>query len=53
VIGSLCVIDTKPRPFDEEDRRRLQGLADALMTRMEMARVEVVRTDETGPPGPA
>jgi GAF domain-containing protein len=53
VIGSLCVIDTKPRPFDEEDRRRLQGLADALMTRMEMARVEVIRTDETGPPGPA
>jgi GAF domain-containing protein len=35
VLGSLCVIHTEPRPFPEEDRRRLQAMADALMARME------------------
>lgn len=35
VLGSLCVIDTKPRPFPEEDRLRLQAMADALMAQIE------------------
>jgi GAF domain-containing protein len=34
-IGSLCVIDTEPREFGEEDRRRLQGMADELMSDLE------------------
>jgi GAF domain-containing protein len=36
VIGSLCIIDTNPRPFAEEERHRLQAMADALMARMEL-----------------
>ncbi|KLK93612.1 phytochrome sensor protein [Microvirga vignae] len=35
VIGSLCVIDTQPREFPEQDRRRLQEMADALMAQIE------------------
>ncbi|HEX2553369.1 MAG TPA: AI-2E family transporter [Microvirga sp.] len=35
VLGSLCIVDTKPRPFAEEDSRRLQEMADALMARIE------------------
>jgi len=31
VLGSLCVIDTQPRAFADEDRERLQALADDLM----------------------
>ncbi|HEY8381238.1 MAG TPA: AI-2E family transporter [Microvirga sp.] len=31
VLGSLCVIDTKPRSFSEDERRRLQEEADRLM----------------------
>ncbi|MBL0405594.1 AI-2E family transporter [Microvirga aerilata] len=34
-IGSLCVIDTEPREFAEEDRRRLQDMADELMSDLE------------------
>ncbi|MCB5176647.1 AI-2E family transporter [Microvirga lenta] len=35
VIGSLCLIDTKPREFPEPDRQRLQQMADALMADLE------------------
>jgi GAF domain-containing protein len=35
ILGSLCVIDTKPRTFSEEDRGKLQTMADALMARVE------------------
>lgn len=35
VIGSLSVIDTKPRELPEVDRRRLQQAADDLMARIE------------------
>jgi GAF domain-containing protein len=35
VLGSLCVIDTKPREFSEEERRRLQEMADELMAQIE------------------
>ena len=31
VLGALCVIDTEPRAFADEDRGRLQALADELM----------------------
>jgi GAF domain-containing protein len=35
VVGSLSIIDTKPREFPEADRHRLQQRADALMARIE------------------
>jgi predicted PurR-regulated permease PerM len=35
VLGSLCVIDTKPRQFSESDRSRLQKMADELMADLE------------------
>ena len=35
-IGSLCVIDTKPRSFDDRDRTTLRNIADNLMIRVEM-----------------
>jgi len=35
VIGSLCVIDTKPREFPEDDRQRLQQMADELVADLE------------------
>ncbi|HYC57132.1 MAG TPA: AI-2E family transporter [Candidatus Binatia bacterium] len=34
-IGSLCVIDTKPRSFSDADRATLQKLATDLMSRIE------------------
>jgi len=35
VIGTLSVIDTQPREFAEPDRRRLQDMADELMSQIE------------------
>jgi GAF domain-containing protein len=35
VVGSLCIIDTQPREFPEENRQRLQQMADELMVRIE------------------
>jgi predicted PurR-regulated permease PerM len=35
VLGSLSVIDTKPRPFSVADRGRLQEMADQLMLQLE------------------
>ena len=35
VIGSLCVIDTKPRTFTEQDKNLLQIIADELMAKVE------------------
>jgi hypothetical protein len=35
VLGSLCVIDTEPRQFSEEDRNRLQAMANELMAMIE------------------
>ena len=35
VLGSLCVIDTKPRSFGEKDRKLLQIIADELMSKVE------------------
>jgi GAF domain-containing protein len=36
-LGSLCVIDTKPRSFSDAERRRLQEMAQELMTEIEAA----------------
>ena len=35
-IGSLCVIDTKPRTFSDQDRNILRKIADDLMVRVEI-----------------
>jgi hypothetical protein len=35
VLGSLCVIDTKPRTFNAKDRKLLQVIADELMANIE------------------
>ena len=35
-IGSLCVIDTKPREITERERELLRMVADAVMTEMEL-----------------
>jgi hypothetical protein len=40
VIGTLCVIDTNPRRFPEPDRRRLQEMADELMSQIERRSAE-------------
>ena len=34
-LGSLCVIDMEPREFSDEDRIRLQQMADDLMAELE------------------
>jgi predicted PurR-regulated permease PerM len=43
VIGSLSVIDTKPREFPEANRHRLQQMADELMARIERRSSEMAR----------
>ena len=35
VLGSLCVIDTKPRTFNTKDRKLLQVIADELVAKVE------------------
>jgi GAF domain-containing protein len=40
VIGTLCVIDTRPREFPELDCRRLQDMADELMSQIERRSAE-------------
>src|SRR5204863_6097162 len=34
-VGSLCVLDTKPRPFPPEEKQELQSIAETLMQLME------------------
>lgn len=41
VLGALCVIDTKPRSFSEEERVRLQRFADDLINEIEDQRPDV------------
>lgn len=44
-IGTVCLIDTEPREmFTEEDRRNLSDIAALVMDRMELRRLEYVRT---------
>jgi GAF domain-containing protein len=38
VLGSLCVIDIKPRSFGPKDRKFLQFIADELMSKVEAER---------------
>jgi len=47
VVGSLCVIDTEPRQFSDEERRRLQQMADELMAQIERDAAE--RTQSGSP----
>lgn len=35
IVGSLCVIDTQPRQFTDDDRRNLQELASVVNRRLE------------------
>jgi diguanylate cyclase (GGDEF)-like protein/PAS domain S-box-containing protein len=37
-LGTLCVIDTKPRPFDEAQRLRLRDLARIVVAHIELHR---------------
>lgn len=37
-IGSLCIIDTKPRRFDQKDRATLQAIAQSVMAEAEKRR---------------
>ncbi len=44
-VGTVCLIDTKPRStFDAEDRKNLTDLAALVMDRMEIRRLDYVRT---------
>ncbi|WP_431633985.1 putative bifunctional diguanylate cyclase/phosphodiesterase [Dyella sp. KULCS107] len=40
-LGALCVIDSQPREFSEEDRARLRELAKMAMDRLELRRLEM------------
>jgi diguanylate cyclase (GGDEF)-like protein len=44
VLGALCVIDSKPRKFGPEDRRRLRELAFLVDQSLRAARLSVTRT---------
>jgi GAF domain-containing protein len=39
VLGALCVIDTKPRSFSDDERSRLQQFADDLITKLKAEQV--------------
>lgn len=45
VLGSLCIIDSKPRQFAKRDRKLLQVITDELMGRIEAG----CRRNENGP----
>lgn len=47
VIGTLCVIDTRPREFPETDRQRLQDMADELVSQIVRRSEEVSGKAET------
>lgn len=38
ILGSLCVIDTKPRQFTKEDKELLEDLAEWVITEIELRR---------------
>lgn len=43
-LGSLCIIDTKPRnSFSESDQRNLKDLAALVLDRMELRRLNIAR----------
>ncbi|WP_082145526.1 AI-2E family transporter [Microvirga massiliensis] len=47
VLGSLCVIDTKPRSFSDADRSRLQEEADQVMVQLESRRYDIADREGT------
>ncbi|KQT35708.1 hypothetical protein ASG22_01425 [Chryseobacterium sp. Leaf405] len=46
LIGTLCIIDKKPREFSESDRRILEGLAKTAMDQIELRRSALDTIDE-------
>lgn len=46
-VGALCIIDTRPRAFPEADCRRLQQMADELMSEIERRSAEDAGKPET------
>jgi diguanylate cyclase (GGDEF)-like protein/PAS domain S-box-containing protein len=40
-LGALCIIDTQPRDFSDEDCERLQQLAQMAADRLELRRLEI------------
>lgn len=50
-IGSLCVMDTRPREFTKRERETLELLADAVMAQVRLRSIERRRQrDEQAPP---
>ncbi|MGQ7864021.1 putative bifunctional diguanylate cyclase/phosphodiesterase [Pseudomonas sp. 32A] len=44
-LGTICLIDSEPRmTFGEEDRKNISDLAELVMDRMEMRRLEYAKT---------
>lgn len=46
LIGTLCIIDSKPRIFSEKDRSILEGLAKVAMDQIELRRSSLVTIDQ-------
>lgn len=45
-IGTLCILDTKPWPnFTEDDRKNLEDVADLIMNRLELRRLDRAKLD--------
>ncbi len=47
VVGSLCVMDTRPRQITDQQKQMLSSLADAVMTAIEMSEPAVVDDSTT------
>lgn len=46
MIGTLCIIDQKPREFSDSDRKILEGLAQTAMDQIELRRSALDKIDE-------
>ena len=45
-IGTLCILDTKPWPeFTEDDRKNLEDVAELVMNRLELRRLDHAKAD--------
>jgi GAF domain-containing protein len=55
VLGSLCIIDSKPRQFPKKDQKLLQVIADELMAKIEAEcrRNDLVHQEAQRPKEPA
>jgi GAF domain-containing protein len=42
-IGSVCILDRKPREFSQEEKDRLQHIADGVMDEIKQRRVQTGR----------